>query len=158
MVNLQRALFSLLFLISCSVTSAAPDPLWNSAAESTDLEDSGDSVERIDKPLIDFLITRNDFERAGIPASSAEKRYGFAAMRGKKLYNDLESPTVRNSKRARFFGLRGKRVPNLRHKLSDEEFKNILGKLLTDAYDFSTNSNDADSSPEKRFRFTALRG
>lgn len=79
-------------------------------------------------------------------------------MRGKRFNNDVEFPLVRNNKRARFFGLRGKRVPSLEHKLSDEEFKNILGKLLNDAYDFSTNSNDADSSLEKRFRFTALRG
>jgi hypothetical protein len=55
----------------------------------------------------------------------------------------LEIPPVRNSKRARFFGLRGKRVPSLEDKLSDEEFKNILGRLLNDAYDFSTNSIDA---------------
>nr|XP_022289818.1 uncharacterized protein LOC111101576 [Crassostrea virginica]XP_022292873.1 uncharacterized protein LOC111103719 [Crassostrea virginica] len=157
MMNLQRFLFSFVLLVVCSVTSATPDQFWNSA-ESTDLDESGERINPVHKPLMNFLITSKDLQKAGIPVSSEEKRFGFAPMRGKRFYNDLDFPIVRNNKRARFFGLRGKRVPSLEQKLSDEDFKNILGKLLNDAYDFSTNSNDADSSLEKRFRFTALRG
>ena len=107
------------------------------------MDESGERINPVHKPLMNFLITSKDLQKAGIPVSSEEKRFGFAPMRGKRFYNDLDFPIVRNNKRARFFGLRGKRVPSLEQKLSDEDFKNILGKLLNDAYDFSTNSNDA---------------
>lgn len=112
--------------------------------QESDLDETIESGDPVHKPLINFLINPKDLQKAGITESSSEeKRFGFTAMRGKRFNNDVEFPLVRNNKRARFFGLRGKRVPSLEHKLSDEEFKNILGKLLNDAYDFSTNSNDA---------------
>lgn len=112
--------------------------------QESDLDETIESGDPVHKPLINFLINPKDLQKAGIPESSSEeKRFGFTAMRGKRFNNDVEFPLVRNNKRARFFGLRGKRDPSLEHKLSDEEFKNILGKLLNDAYDFSTNSNDA---------------
>lgn len=112
--------------------------------QESDLDDTIESGDPVHKPLINFLINPKDLHKAGIPESSSEeKRFGFAPMRGKRFNNDVEFPLVRNNKRARFFGLRGKRVPSLEQRLSDEDFKNILGKLLNDAYDFSTNSNDA---------------
>lgn len=112
--------------------------------QESDLDDTIESGDPVHKPLINFLINPKDLHKAGIPESSSEeKRFGFAPMRGKRFNNDMEFPLVRNNKRARFFGLRGKRVPSLEQRLSDEDFKNILGKLLNDAYDFSTNSNDA---------------
>lgn len=115
MVYLQRALFSLVFLITYSVTSATTDQLWDSVE--SDLDETIESGDPVHKPLINFLINPKDLQKAGIPESSSEeKRFGFTAMRGKRFNNDVEFPLVRNNKRARFFGLRGKRVPSLEHK------------------------------------------